>query len=864
MAGLSSAGIGSGLDIQGIIDKIMAAESQAPRAALAKKEASYQAKLTAYGTLSGALSSLQSALGSLNNQSTFKAVNAAPSDTTIFTATATSTAGIGSYSIDVTKLAQAHSLSAKGQASTTATIGSGTSTKLIFQFGTLSTSSNLTKQSANMSAGVVSGGIAAGSLSINGTTITTGAGTNSAKALAAAINLETGTTGVTATAQTTDTGALGTFTTTSGAGTYTLDIGGVNIINNGAVGTDAAAIDAAITAAAGSLTTAGISYTGTAAAGTLKFTRADGDNVTIKESGAGASGGFAASIGIGATKTFTSSVSLSSTSTLTVGGNDPAAAGLTAGSGVRAFTQSANQPSASVTIDNTNNSLQGIRDAINKANIGVSASIVSDGSATNPYRLVIKSNKTGEESSMRISVQSGGDAALANLLSFDASGTTMTETSKAQNAALKVNGIDVTSQTNSVSGAIEGASLELLKVGTSNLNLTRNTSSVKSAVDSFVKAYNDINSTIQKLTGYDAESKQGGVLLGDSSVRTIQTELRKMLSSPVNGSNSTLKTLREVGISVSKEGVMSVDSAKLSAAMSKDLDDVAALFSSVGKTTDSLVSFVSAGANSTPGEYEVAISRLATQGKVTGSKNLTLAPLTIDASNRDLTITVDDTVASVSLTPGTYTAAEVAALVQSAINGTSALSSKGIAVSATIDASGNLNITSNKYGSTSKISVTGNGVADLMGAPTTTDGLDVAGTIAGVVAKGDGQFLIGADGSPASGLKLQITGGAVPTPPATSISRGLINFSKGYAFHLDKLVGGFLGDKGLLSSRTNGLKSSIKDIGKQSDALETRLAATEARYRKQFLALDVTISRMNATSTYLSQQLAQLSNLSGK
>lgn len=864
MAGLSSIGIGSGLDIQGIIDKLMAAESQAPRAALAKKEASYQAKLSAYGMLSGAISSLQSTLANLNNQSTFKAVNATPSDASIFTASASSSAGVGSYSINVTKLAQAQTLSTTGQASTTATIGSGATTKLTFQFGTLSTSGNLTKQSANLSAAASSSGIAAGSLSINGTIITTGAGTNSAKALATAINLETGTTGVTATAQGTDTGALGTFTTTTGTATYTLDVGGVNIITNGAAGTDAAAVDAAVTAAAAALTTAGISYTGTAAAGTLKFTNADGANISIQESGAGASGGFAASIGIGTTKTFTSSVTLSSATTLTVGGSNPSAAGFSAGTGLRTFTQSANQPSASVTIDNTNNSLQGIRDAINKANIGVSASIVSDGTPTNPYHLVIKSNQTGQESSMRISVQNGGDPSLASLLSFDASGTTLTETSVAQNAALTVNGIAVSSQTNTVSGAIEGASLELAKTGAGNLNITRNTSSVTSSVDAFVKAFNDVNSTIQKLSSYNAETKKGGPLTGDSSVRTIETELRKMLSSTVTDSNSTLKTLRDVGLSVSREGVMSVDSSKLSAAMSKDLDNVAALFSSVGKTTDSLVTFVSAGSNSAPGEYDVSISKLATQGKVAGSKDLTLSPLTIDSSNRDLTITVDGTAASVALTPGTYNSTEIASLVQSAINGASELSSKGIAVSVTIDASGHLNITSNKYGSESKVSVSGMSVAVLMGTATSTDGIDVAGAIGGVAAKGDGQFMIGADGSPAAGLKLQVTGGAVPTLPATSISRGRVNFSKGFAFHLNELVGGFLGDKGLLGSRTDGLKNSIKGISKQSEALEARLTATEARYRKQFLALDATISKMNSTSTYLTQQLAQISSLSSK
>lgn len=867
--GISSPGIGSNLDINGIISKLMQAESM-PLAALAKKEASYQAKLSAYGNLSGALSSLQSSIAALNNQSTFKAMNATASDKDLFTASATSKASAGSYSIDVTKLAQAQTLATAGRASTTETIGSGATTKLVFQFGTLSSSGNLLKQSSNLSAGVVSGGIAAGSLSINGTVIDTDGSTNSAKALADAINLKTGTTGVTAAAGSTNTAALGAFAgVTTGAGdSYTLNVGGVLVANVGASSSlSAAQLDAAIAdmtpgAVGKQLADAGITVQGTAADGTLSFIKSDGSNIGITQTLNGtASGGFA-NLTSGVTQTTTASVMLYSTTTLTVGGTAPAAAGFTAGSGVRSFTQNPNQPSASVTIDNTNNSLQGIRDAINKANIGVTASIVSDGSAS-PYRLVIKSNKTGEESSMRISVQSGGDADLANLLNYshDPAGpqTSLTETSAAQNATLTVNGIAVKSQTNTVSGAIEGVSLDLSKTGSGNLNVTANTSSVKSAVDTFVKAYNDLNSTIQKLSSYNAESKQGGILLGDSSVRTIQTELRKMLSTSLSGGNGALKTLRDVGISVSKEGAMSVDSGKLSTAMSKNLDDVAALFSSVGRTTDSLVSFVSEGKNSTPGEYEVFISSLATQGKVTGSKDLRLSPTTIDSSNRDLTVTIDDTTASVTLPQGSgYTAAEIATMVQSAINGSSALSSKGIAVSVTVDASGFLNITSNKYGSESKVKVSGSAVTALMNATTETVGKDVAGTIGGVPAKGDGQYLVGSDGSPAAGLKLQITGGA------EGVSRGLINFSKGHAFHLGKLMEGFLGDKGLVSSRTDGLKRSIKDIGKQNEVLNSRLADMEARYRKQFAALDVAISRMTSTSAYLSQQLAQLSNLSGK
>ncbi|MEN3292001.1 MAG: flagellar hook-associated protein 2 [Burkholderiales bacterium] len=874
MAGISSPGIGSNLDINGIVAKLMQAE-QMPLAALARKEASYQAKLSAFGNLSGAFSSFQSALGNLNNQATFKGLSAKPTDATIFTASASTQATPGSYSINVTKLAQAQTLTTSGQASTTATIGTGTPVKVTFQFGTLGGAA--TKTGTNLSGAVASGGIAAGSLNISGTTIDTSASTNSAKALADAINLKTGTTGVTATAAPTTTAVLGAFSNvTTGAGdSYTMNVGGVNIANVAASSTltvaqlDAAIADNTAGAVGAQLAAAGITVSGTAAAGTLKFTKADGSNIditqTLVNTSATAVGGFAG-LTSGVTQTTTSSVTLNSPNNFTVGGSNPSVAGLTAGGSARSFAQDANQPTGSVTIDNTNNSLQGIRDAINKANLGVTASIVSDGSAT-PNHLVIKSNKTGAESSMKISVQSG-EPTLTALLAYDhdpASAQNLTETSAGQSAQLTVNGIAVTSSTNSVSGAIEGVSLELAKAGTSNLNVSRDTSSVTSSLNAFVKAYNDLNSNIKKLTSYDPDTKQAGVLLGDSSVRNIQAEMRKLLSSSVTGSNSTLKTLHDVGISVDKSGVMSLDQTKLSAAMTKDLSDVGALFSSIGKTSDSLVSFVSASSKAQPGEHPVYVTKLATQGKVAGNQDLRVAPITINSGNKDLLLSIDGETTTVSLPTGptSYTAAEMAAQVQSAINGTAAFSSKGIAVSVTIDASGFMNITSNKYGSESKLTVSGSAVATLFGTATATDGIDVQGTIGGVAAKGEGQFLIGDPGSPATGLKLQVTGGAA-TVVGSGAARGTVNFSQGFAFHLNKLVEGILGDKGVLSGRTDGLKSSIKDIGKQNEKLNDRLIDIEKRYRAQFTALDVTISKMTTTSSYLSQQLAQLGSLSGQ
>jgi flagellar hook-associated protein 2 len=265
------------------------------------------------------------------------------------------------------------------------------------------------------------------------------------------------------------------------------------------------------------------------------------------------------------------------------------------------FTADASQPAKSITIDPTNNTLEGIRNAINGANAGVTASIVNDGSGT-PNRLVLTSTQTGDKSSMRISVD--GDATLQGLLNNDPAGTqNLKQTSAAQNAKLNVNGIDITSSTNTVKEAIQGATLTLVNTGKTGLSMKENTASVATAINDFVKAYNSLQSTAKTLTAYDADTKTGAALVGDSTLRNLQTRIRQALTTPQSGGTNDMKVLTEIGVSVQKDGTLAVDSAKLDKALANNLKGVANLFSSAtgstagyGKQIDALVDDVTKGA----------------------------------------------------------------------------------------------------------------------------------------------------------------------------------------------------------------------------------------------------------------------------
>ncbi|MBC7857785.1 MAG: flagellar hook protein 2, partial [Burkholderiaceae bacterium] len=200
MAGISSPGIGSGLDVNAIVSKLMSVES-APLTAMDKKTASYQAKVSALGTLSSAVSTFQGSLSGLLSLTGFQSLTSTSTNTDVLVGSATSKAKPGTYKINVDQVAQAQSLAAAGRLSTTAAIGLGATTTVSFQFGAVSGGSFGVAGGA-LPAGVASGGITPGALTINNTRITTDASVKSAKLLADAINAKSETTGVSATAST--------------------------------------------------------------------------------------------------------------------------------------------------------------------------------------------------------------------------------------------------------------------------------------------------------------------------------------------------------------------------------------------------------------------------------------------------------------------------------------------------------------------------------------------------------------------------------------------------------------------------------------------------------------------------------------
>jgi flagellar hook-associated protein 2 len=234
----------------------------------------------------------------------------------------------------------------------------------------------------------------------------------------------------------------------------------------------------------------------------------------------------------------------------------------------------------SITIDGTNNTLQGIRDAINTAKIGVSATIVNDGSGT-PYRLALTSEKSGVSNSLKITT-SGGDGTIDALLANDPAGTQhLNQTAAAQNASFTVNGIAITSASNTVTDAIQGVTLTLTKptATQANLSVARDIKAVSTAVTGFVDSYNALVNQLKSRSAYGSSGDTNKpALAGDGTVRMMLDQLHGIFNAGASG--GTLTTLAEVGITTKADGTLKLDSSKLNTALTKDFSDVTNLFTS--------------------------------------------------------------------------------------------------------------------------------------------------------------------------------------------------------------------------------------------------------------------------------------------
>lgn len=240
-----------------------------------------------------------------------------------------------------------------------------------------------------------------------------------------------------------------------------------------------------------------------------------------------------------------------------------------------AFTPKVPAASVDIVIGTGEDSLESVRAKINAANAGVSASIVKDSSGS---RLVIRSLATGAENALRITATADtplptmptDPPSLASLVYDPAvpASSKLTQTLEAKDARATINGLLVTSKSNTFADVIAGVSLTVSKLTTTDvqINVGSDTAAMKNVINDFVKAYNDISKYLADQTKYDPDSKTAGTLQGDRATLSLQSQLRTALGQ-ASGASSVFRTLSDLGIELQRSGSLTVNDAKLSSAL---------------------------------------------------------------------------------------------------------------------------------------------------------------------------------------------------------------------------------------------------------------------------------------------------------
>ncbi|RME26341.1 MAG: hypothetical protein D6800_06460, partial [Candidatus Zixiibacteriota bacterium] len=390
-------------------------------------------------------------------------------------------------------------------------------------------------------------------------------------------------------------------------------------------------------------------------------------------------------------------------------------------------------------------------------------------------------------------------------------------------------------------------------------------STIKDSINAFIKSYNEVMDFIDKQNTYNPDTKKGGILLGDITLQSIQSQIRSELASNVAGIDGKFQALSAIGIRTGFDGKLSIrDSSQLNDALTNNIDDVIKLFGNSGVSSNPAIEFLSANEDTqaaTQGQFQgVAITDPAT------------TPLTLDNTNNRVKLSVNGLEsADLILTAKTYNSGtELATELQRKIDADENIGNRGVTVEWVDTGSGNgfLRLTTSDYGSAAKIelvtSVTNSALAVLgLAAGQSTPGVDVAGTINGEPATGQGQILTGNDDNETTaGLKLKVT---LTGSQLVSGSEGTISLAKGVASKLNELLDSYTQNgSGLLDSRIRGVQSQVDQLAQRIKEFDARLEIRRENLLKRFYAMEQAIGQFQAQSQFLGTQLANLSrNFSG-
>ena len=824
---VSFTGIESGLNTEQIMSAYLQID-EVPLTQLENQQPTVNNKVSAYQTIEQQLQALQSAADQVSAPDAFaSAISAGSTNSSVATATTGTGATPGSVTFSVEHLATAESL-----------VSSGT----VASVNDVVASGNLL---------IASGASALGIGSISGKGLTQGAHTIAVTQASAGASV-VGSSAISGSTQITSSndqlsvsidGAASSFTIADG--TYT-----------------AQQLASAVSSASDGLLTAAVNNTGQL----VLATNEQGSQATLQVAGGSANGALGLQAGgvvsgtdgvisvDGQANTVTDIAATGTTSvTLNAGSQGSVQASLEAG-GLSTGSRTAENVSVG------NGSLASVVSAINGADAGVSAESLDVGQ--NQYALSISSNATGAANGVSVDPSAFSASGLGSLLT----------TTAGQDAVISLGGpggYEVHSASNTVTGVMPGVSIALQGVSSTPVTVTVSPDGKAAAnlVQSFVTAANTVLQTISTDTAYDQTTNTAGPLNGDIALDNLSQQILATVGQAIGTSGAVdIGTAgSSAGLSLdAKTGQIDFDASTFASDYASNASEVARLFTQTGTFTPSSgspawkgdLSLVYAADATQPGTYAVEVSQSASQATDTGTASFA-SPASAATSPESYTVSSGSASASYGLVAG-QSLTEVASGLDTAF------AQAGLDLSAQVVQNGagsSLQITSSDYGSQASFSVSSSGADQLGLVGASFVGSNVAGTINGVTASGDGQVLAAPSTDPTlAGLALMVS-----TPSITSAtSLGQFTYTAGLAGGLANLMASASASpNGELPSTISAMQSTSKQLGSQITVEQQLVVQQQQQLEAAFNNLESTLATLKSQSSYLTSMFGTSSSSVG-
>ncbi len=531
------------------------------------------------------------------------------------------------------------------------------------------------------------------------------------------------------------------------------------------------------------------------------------------------------------------------------------------------FVQDTEHESTTITIDSSNNSLNGLRDAINTADFGVSASVVFDGT---DYHLALLATSGDDNQLEIVASEAGGsptntDSSDLSRFAFntDIASYEALETQGGQDAIVTINGLSVNRSSNTIDDIVEGLTLDVLDetaVGeTVTVTVSDDKEFAEQNIRTFVDSFNAFLEAVDPIFGTREEEDEDGdteivqgSLANDGLAKSVISQIRALVASSVTGlsSDANFTSLTNIGIRTELDGTLSIDEDDFEAAFDDNFEDIQKLLAPFTDSDAEDITINSYNDNTQPGEYDIVISQAPAQGLYEGSA-ISGVSFPLDTTGKTYTFIAEvngETSGTITIPTDTYAdESALAGAIQTAINADSVLDEAGIGVTVAYNStSGGFDITTNSYGDSSNFSITTSSTDsdDDLGLDVLdgTAGNTAAGTIDGTTGFGSANVLLPALGEDGEGLALVV---------GNSATSATVNFSLGFAGELERLVDNFLDSSGPIALREDTLDDTLEDLDEDEEALDRRISSYEERLIQQYIAMERIIGSLNSSGSFL-------------